>query len=246
MKSYKIQQLFFSLLGRLAQILALIYVYLPIILGILYPMVFLIPIFYISGVSLGSLYLGNWFSFSFLSAYYLLSPDVVLPLLIFEIFIFLTGCCLFFAAIIQLTQAKQRGEKIAQVGIYQHIRHPQHLGIIVMALPLALYIPWVGDLGIRVGDLVTWIFFTLLLVIYSDFEDYRLKKRFSEEFSAYQAKTGFIFPKIKQLNQFQLKWIRVNRYRKYSFLFVMLFIFLVTLGVISEDLMNRGILIAYR
>ena len=241
MKPYKIQQLFFSFLGRLAQILVLIYVYLPIILGILYPMVFLFPIFHFSGVFLASPYSGNW-----LSAYYLLSPDVVLPLIIFEILIFLTGCCLFLVAIIQLTQAKQRGEKIAQVGIYHHIRHPQHIGIIVMALPFALYIPWVNDLGIRVGDLVTWIFFTLLLVIYSDTEDYRLKKRFPEEFSVYQAKIGFLFPKIKQLNQFQLIWIRENRYRKYSFLLVILFIFLVTLRVICEDLMNRGILIAYR
>jgi len=239
MKLDKIQQPFVSLLGRLVQILALIYVYLPIIIGILYPMVFLIPIFYISGVILVSP--GIW-----LSAYYLLSPNAVLLLIIFEIFIFLTGCCLFLVAIIQLTQAKQRGEKIAQVGIYHHIRHPQNLGIIVMALPFALYIPWVNDLGIRVGDLVTWIFFTLLLVIYSDIEDYRLKKRFLEEFSVYQAKVGFIFPKIKQLNRFQLKWIRENRYRKYSFLIIMFFIFLVTLWVISEDLMNRGILHAYR
>ena len=240
MKPHKIQQPFISLLGRLVQILALIYVYLPIIIGILYPMVFLIPIFYISGVILVS------FSSYWLSAYYLLSPDEVLPLIIFEIFIFLTGCALFFLGLIQLTQAKQRGENIAQVGIYHHIRHPQHLGIIVMTLPWALYIPWINDFGIRVGDLVTWIFFTLLLVIYSDIEDYRLRKRFPEEFSVYQAKTGFILPKIVQLNQFQLKRIRENRSLKYSLLLVMLFIFLVTLQFIVEDLMKKGILIAFR
>jgi len=205
-------------------------------------MVFLIPIFYISGVILVSPY----FSSNWLSAYYLLSPDLVLHLIIFEIFIFLPGCALFLVGLIQLTQAKQLGENIAQVGIYHHIRHPQHLGIIVMALPLALYIPWINDFGIRVGDLVTWIFFALLLVIYSDIEDYRLKKRFPEEFSLYQAKTGFIFPKIVQLNQFQLKWIRENRFLKYSFLVVMLFIFLVTLQFIIEDLMKKGILIAYK
>ncbi len=115
-----------------------------------------------------------------------------------------------------------------------------------MAIPLALYIPWVDDLGIRVGDLVIWIFFTLLLVIYSDIEDYRLKKRLPEEFLVYQSNTGFIFPKIVQLNRFQLKWIRENRLLKYSFLVVMLFIFLVTLQFIVEDLMKKGILIAYR
>lgn len=236
MKPHKIQQSFILLLGRLVQILTLIYAYLPIILGILYPMIFLIPIFYFSGVILGSPF-GTW-----LSAYYFISPNEALPLVIIEVFIFFTGCALFFVALIQLTQAKQRGENIAQVGIYRHIRHPQHLGIIVMAFPWVLYIPWINDFGIRVGDLVTWVFFTVLLVIYSDIEDYRLRKRFREEFSIYQAKTGFILPKIVQFNKFRLKRLRENRLLKYSFLVVMLFLFLVTLQFIVEDLMKKGIL----
>ena len=239
MKLQKIQQPFVSLFARIFQILVLLYVYLPIIIGILYPMVFRIPIFYISGVILFSSY---W-----LSAYYFLSPDEVLTLIIIEVFIFLTGCALFLLGLIQLTQAKQRGETIAQVGIYHHIRHPQHLGIIVMAFPLALYIPWVNDFGIRVGDLVTWTFFALLLVIYSDIEDYRLKKRFPEEFSLYQAETGFIFPKIVQLNQFQkLQRVRENRLLKYSFLVVVFIIFLVILRSIVEDLMRKGILVTFK
>ncbi len=240
MKPHKIQQRFISLLGRLVQILTLIYAYLPIILGILYPMIFLIPIFYFSGVILGSPF-GTW-----LSAYYLIYPNEALPLVIIEVFIFFTGCALFLLGLIQLTQAKQQGENITQVGIYHYIRHPQHLGIIVMAFPWTLYIPWINDLGIRVGDLVTWIFFTLLLVIYSDIEDYRLKKRFPEEFSAYQAKTGFILPKIVQFDQLQLKRLRESRPLKYSFLVVMLFIFLVTLQFIVDDLMKKGILIAFK
>lgn len=239
MKLRKIQQLFSSLLLRIFQILTLFYVYLPIILGILYPMVFLIPIFYLSGVILGSP--GLW-----LSAYYLIYPNEVLPLVIFEVFVFLIGCALFFSALLQLVQARQRGEKIAQVGIYHHIRHPQHLGIIVMAFPFALYIPWINDFGIRVGDLVTWMIFTLLLFIYSDIEDYRLQKRFPVEFSVYQAKTGFIFPKIVQFNQFQLKWIRENRFLKYSFLVIMLIVFLIILKFIVEDLMRKGIFVAYK
>ena len=238
----KIQQQFILLLGRLVQILALIYVYLPIIIGILYPMLFLIPIFYTSGVILAS----PSFPSDWLSAYYLLSPDEVLPLIIFETFIFFTGCTLFLVGLIQLTQAKQRRENIVQVGIYYHIRHPQHLGIIVITFPFSLYIPWINDFGIRVGDLVTWIFFSLLLIIYSDIEDYRLKKRFPEEFSVYQAKTGLIFPKIVHLNQFQLKWIKKNRFRKYSLLVILLFIFLVTSYFIVVDLMKKGILIAFK
>lgn len=240
MKPHKIQQLFISLLGRLVQLLTLIYVYIPIVLGILYPMVFLIPIFHFSGVVLGSP-LGSW-----LSAYYLISPNEVLPLLIIEVFIFLIGCALFFVALIQLTQAKQQGENLAQVGIYQYIRHPQHLGIIIIAFPWALYIPGINDFGIRVGDLVTWVFFTFLLVIYSDIEDYRLKKRFPGEFLVYQAETGFLLPKIVQFDQFQLQRIRERRFYKYSFLIIILCIFLVILQFIVEDLLKKGILVAFR
>ncbi|MFX1515563.1 MAG: methyltransferase family protein [Promethearchaeota archaeon] len=240
MKPYKIQQLFILLLGRLVQLLVLIYVYLPIILGILYPMVFLIPIFYFSGMVLGAPF-GSW-----LSAYYLIYPNEALPLVIIEVFIFLIGCALFFVALIQLTQTKHQGENLAQAGIYHHIRHPQHLGIIVMAFPWALYIPGINDFGIRVGDLVTWIFFTLLLVIYSDIEDYRLRKRFPEEFSVYQANTGFMLPKIVQFNQLKLKRLRENRLFRYLFLLVMVFLFLVMLQIIVEDLMRKGILVAFR
>ncbi|MFX0210647.1 MAG: methyltransferase family protein [Candidatus Hodarchaeota archaeon] len=234
----KIQQLFSSLLLRIFQIIVLICVYFPIILGILYPMIFLIPIFYCSGVVLGSPF-GLW-----LSAYYFIYPNEALSLVIIEVFIFLIGCALFFVALIQLVQARQRRENIVQVGIYHYIRHPQHLGIIVMAFPFALYIPWINDFGIRVGDLVTWMIFTLLLVIYSDIEDYRLQKRFPVEFSVYQAKTGFIFPKIIQFNLFQLKWMRENRFLKYSFLLVMFIVFLIMLQFIVEDLMRNGILVA--
>ena len=136
---------------------------------------------------------------------------------------------------------------LVQRGIYRYIRHPQHLGIIVMTLPFTLYIPWINDFGIRVGDLVTWICFTLLLVIYSDIEEFRLKKRFPKEFSVYQAKTGFIFPKIVQLDQFRwLKRIKENYFLKYTILVVVFISFILILQFIVETLMNAGILIAFK
>ena len=240
MKLAKIQTFSFLLLEKLVQITILFYVYLPIILAILYPMVFIIPIFFISGVIM--IVPGMW-----LSAYYLISPAEMLPLIIVEIFIFSTGLSIFLVALIKLAQIKLKGEIIAQDGIYSYIRHPQHLGIILMALPFALYIPWIDDFGIRVGDLLTWCFFSLILFFYSIIEDYRLRKRFPKEFSEYQSVTGFMFPKIIQNDRFQkLKWIKERPFLKYTLFIIGVVLFLVLSQFIVEYLISEGVLVAFK
>lgn len=240
MELTKVQRLFFLLIEKLVQILILFYVYLPIILAILSPMVFIIPIFFISGIIM--IAPGIW-----LSAYYLISTAEMFPLIIVEIFIFFTGFSIFLIGLIKLAQVKLRGAIIAREGIYRYIRHPQHLGIILMALPFALYIPWINDLGIRVGDLLIWCLFSLILSFYSVIEEYRLKKRFPEEFSEYQSVTGFMFPKIIQFDHFQkLKWIEERPFLKYTFYIIGIVLFIVLSQFIAEYLINEGILVAFR
>lgn len=240
MELTKIQRFFLLLFEKLVQILILVYVYLPIFLAILYPMVFIIPIFFISGVIM--IIPGIW-----LSAYYLISPAEMFPFLVVEILIFFTGFSIFLVGFIKLAQVKLRGTIIAQEGIYRYIRHPQHLGIILMALPFALYIPWINDFGIRVGDLLAWCFFALILSFYSVIEDYRLKKRVPEEFSEYQSVTGFMFPKIIQDEHFQnIKWIKERPFLKYTFYIIGVVLFLFLSKFVVDFLIYEGILVAFR
>ena len=114
MSNSKILQFPLRILGKVFQIIVLAYVYLPIILGIIYPMVFIIPIFYITGIIW--INLGGW-----LSAYYLISSEMILLLLGIEIIIFFSGCSLFLVALIQLVQGKKQGDKLVQRGIYRYI-----------------------------------------------------------------------------------------------------------------------------
>lgn len=128
-----------------------IFVYLPIIVGILAPMVVIIGInLYFSWLIIG-------FNFtSWMWAYYLI-PPILIPLVIsIEILLFCFGLTLFLISLITMVKKKIEEDHLIQTGIYKYIRHPQNLGIIIMALPFTLYIPGFEDIGIRMGDIASW------------------------------------------------------------------------------------------
>lgn len=114
------------------------------------------------------------------------------------IIIFVTGLILFIISLGNLVIEIRKKAGLVQERIYNYIRHPQNLAIIIMAFPLFLVngfpIFLVG--GFRLGDLVTWIQFVFLMIIYSDIGDIKLKKKYPEEFQSYYEKTGFFFPRI--------------------------------------------------
>ena len=49
---------------------------------------------------------------------------------------------------------------------------------------------------IRIGEIVSWSFFSFVLLLISDLEERKLAKKFGEEFNQYRETTGFLIPRI--------------------------------------------------
>ena len=107
-----------------------------------------------------------------------------------KITIFIIGLIFFITALFQLAYGIKNNYGLIQQGIYRHSRHPQNLAIIIMAFPMFIFC------GVRMGDIVSWVQFCFLMIIYSDFGDIKLKKKYPEQFQSYYENTGFMFPKI--------------------------------------------------
>ena len=168
--------------------------YFPIIAGILYSMTLMPALAYLSwcifyvwpGIKLTS----AWIVFI---DYH---PDLIYPLLLTELIIFTCGFALFLYGLIHLAKAKKEKIDIAQTGPYKYIRHPQNFGIIIFSFPFCLYVPFFSDLGIRAGDIFSWMLFVLLIIIYSDIEEINMLKKYPDKYSLYKANTGFFTPII--------------------------------------------------
>ncbi len=136
--------------------------YIPIIIGILAPMITI----------MGGLLYFSWifFGYSYTSWiwYYFIIPAEMIPFVIaVEIIIFCIGLGIFLTGLVILVIGKKRKENIIQWGIYKYIRHPQNFGIIIIVFPFALYIPGFEDIGIRIGEIVSWGFFAFFLCLLS-------------------------------------------------------------------------------
>jgi len=100
----------------------------------------------------------------------------------------------FFEATVRIQ--KERHQRVISTGPYKYIRHPQNLGIIIFSFPFCLYVPFFNDLGIKVGDIFSWMLFVLLIIIYSDIEEIFMLKKYPDKYGLYKANTGFFIPSI--------------------------------------------------
>lgn len=181
-----------SVVMKVVLVFTSIYSFLPIIIGILAPMATII----------GGLLYFSWifFGYNFTSwtwYYYIISEEMIPFLIVMEIIIFSIGLGLFLTGLVTLVIGKKREENIIQWGIYKYIRHPQNLGIIIMIFPFTLYIPGFEDIGIRMGEIVSWILFAFFQCLLSYYEEWRLMKKYDNEFLKYYGSTGFFLPKFK-------------------------------------------------
>jgi len=214
-----------------------IFVYLPIIGGILAPMALIIGInLYISWRLIGyNLIDWTW-------AYYLINP-LFIPLIIsIEIVIFCFGLGFFLTGLITLVKKKMEGDTLIQTGIYKYIRHPQNLGIIFMFLPFAMYIPGFNDIGIRMGEIASWMVFTFILYLYSYYEEWRLAKKYKEIYVEYHKKTGFFIPKFLRDKNESL--ININFSKKILIVVVIFLAFFITFFITVQLFINE--LMIYR
>ena len=97
-------------------------------------------------------------------------------LLVIELLLIIIGLILLVWGLIQIAEAKLKKKGLVTGGIYRHIRHPQHLGIIIMSFAFALYVPGTEDLGIRVGEILSWSLFSFIQFLLSDYEERQLAK----------------------------------------------------------------------
>ena len=198
-----------KLFEKILLIPSLFWIYSPIIAGILFAMVWMFPAAFTS-----------WWIFAFLGQKdWLLGvifvDESMVALIIVEFVIFIIGLSLFVWGVILIAKARLKHTGLVKTGPYKLIRHPQHLGLILMSLCISLYIPWTKDEFIRIGEIVSWSFFSLILVIISDFEEKRLSKKFGEEFDQYRSNTGFFLPKLMRKDREIKKISEIKYWQRY-------------------------------
>ncbi len=168
----------------------LIWIYTPIVAGILVRMTYNIPLGF-----------GSWWIFSIfkrnwlLQLFFIRSTAVKVIFLVLESIVFVIGLSLFLWGLFYLSKTKLKKQPIATGGPYKYVRHPQHLGMILISLSTSLYLPWAVHDNIRVGSIISWSLFTLFLVIISEFEEKKLLNRFGDYYLDYRQRTGMFFPR---------------------------------------------------
>ena len=231
----KIGRILRLVVERLVVALSFIILYLPIILGILAPMLVVMGFdFYISWLLIG-------YNFTSWTWYYYLIPAGLLPLYIFlEMVIFCFGLVLFLSGFLTLVCEKIHGVNLVRSGIYKYIRHPQNLGVIMMLFPFTLYISGFSDIGIRMGEIASWMFFTIILCVYSYYEEWRLLVRWNSLYSDYYSATGFMVPHLFRSREKSLTSRRILRNVGISLVaFVFLFVLFYCLVILFEPHLIR-------
>ncbi len=166
-------------------------VYMPIVAGIIEPMIW--PLFYASPILYRLLYW--WWSpfeqYLFPQWYYLTSyisdtrwASVVAP------FVVAFGLVIFLAGLGQTVGAKAHKSGLVTGGLYGFVRHPQHLGIDILALGLLM----LNAYGIRVGDLYAWTLVVFIYMLQADGEEAALEKEFGDGYLEYKRGVSFMIP----------------------------------------------------
>lgn len=222
--------------------ITLVWVYLPIIAGILFDMMEQFSIAYLSWILFNSWSRRDWIN-SWI-VIFRFNPSFRIDILfIVEICIFTIGFLLFLYGLVFIAKARKNRIDLIQKGPYKYIRHPQNLGLLIMMFPFALYTPWIHDIGIRIGDILSWTLFCLVMIFFSDFEETRMKKGLSEEYENYRLRTGFFIPKLRYQKVNQAKDTKVNYLKRYSLLILGYIIFILIMFFIVQDLLEKGYLI---
>ncbi|TFF91777.1 hypothetical protein EU545_02980 [Candidatus Thorarchaeota archaeon] len=124
----------------------------------------------------------------------LISSVLSVLLALFQACIFLVGVTLFLWALVTMVRERAKDREIVDSGPYSRVRHPQHLGIILLVLSTSLLNPSYSAAwsGIRPGDLLSWSLIAFLLIAISEWEETRLLGELGDAYRVYQSKTAFM------------------------------------------------------
>jgi protein-S-isoprenylcysteine O-methyltransferase Ste14 len=232
------------IVGKMFLFYLAIWTYAPIIAGILLPMIIFIPLAYVSWRLLEF-----WGSNAWYDSWFVINPEDtrnVQLLFSIELIIFIGGLLLFGFSLYHLIKARRHHIRITKTGPYKLIRHPQNLGIIIALFPFTLYIPGFRDIGIRSGEVISWMIFSLLIIMISILEEQGLKKRYSEEFNSYRENTGLFIPKLIHYKFVNRKHDKFSYTLRYSSLILGIIICIIIAYFLTEELIRIGILLQFR
>jgi protein-S-isoprenylcysteine O-methyltransferase Ste14 len=220
-----------KLVSRISTAVASTSLYLPILAGIITPMLYLLPAWYTAWYVIGFIFPfsdtwgGLWLP------YFESPPNPIVPLGvgIAEIALLIIGVCLFLWGLKEIVTRRVAEDALVTTGPYKWVRHPQHLGIILLTLPTALFNPGTNYWsGIRPGDLLSWSLISFLLLIVAEWEEGNLHEKFEDEFALYTSKTPFIIPGIHSFPLTQIHRRLARRgLTRYLFLFAIYWILMV-------------------
>ena len=217
------------------------WIYLGVILGIISPMIIAYPFYLISWALIGQFFPYSMFE-SWLFLKYSINEPGVIAFIVFEFIIFAIGAILFLWGLIVLTTTIAKKEGICRRGPYRVIRHPQHMGIILMTFIVSLFVPWTNDLGIRTGAVFSWSILFFIIVLWSYYEEWRLSKKYGEDYLQYKTETGALLPKIIRTNKNLEHPPKIKHWIRLIFTVVGFAIFFILLYVLIWALIQEGIL----
>lgn len=192
------------LIGRVSALAAGGVIYLPVIAGIITPMLWILPAWYAVWYGLGYIvpfsasWPGLWLP-SYDPVAGMHNPSIVVAIWLISLGTFLPGLALLLYGLGTMVTARVADRGLVTTGPYRWVRHPQHLGIILMLfLPALLRDVILGGiestLSIRPGDLISVSFVTFLLLVVADLEEMGLQRKFGSEYVEYSTRTPFIVP----------------------------------------------------
>jgi protein-S-isoprenylcysteine O-methyltransferase Ste14 len=184
--------------SRIAAIASSVAVYLPILAGLIEPMIWplliaspvLYHLLYWWWLPLQEYFAPQWF---FITSY--LSDTGWMS--VFAPFLIGAGAVLLVGGFGQILLARTRKNKLVTAGLYGYVRHPQHLGIALLSLGLLM----TSTLGLRIGDIYAWSVVVFIYILLADHEEERLRERFGEEYARYMEDVPFMVPFVPSMHQ---------------------------------------------
>ncbi|MHA1668328.1 MAG: methyltransferase family protein [Candidatus Heimdallarchaeaceae archaeon] len=238
----KFKKIFTSrIMKSLVIVMTLVWVYAPIIANILLLMaVWMVPIAFTSWILFTYFGSAGWL-YKLIVLKYMTNTPGVITLLVFEAIFFTFGLVLFIWGLIYIAKVRIKKEGLATGGPYKFIRHPQHLGLILMSFSLSLYVPGTEDRGIVVGEILSWSLFALILFIWSYYEERNLVKAFGDEYLQYRSSTGSFFPKIKNKKMTRKSFNEIKYWKRNLFIFLGYICFILIIALLTYILGLPGI-----
>ncbi len=184
-----------DILRGFGQAAAAVVLYLPVVAGIITPMMWLLPAWYLSWSFAAYIFPFGDLWHGFIIVQY----DTILVAFsrVTSLLLVCVGSALFLGGLIEMSRIRKAPENcLITSGPYARVRHPQHLGIIMILLSVVLKPNIYSQywIGVRPGDILSWSLMALILVVTADYEEAKLERLFGEDYSDYSRRVPFMLP----------------------------------------------------